>query len=360
MLATGQVDLPQINNLYPTGTQPFEFTNTLSFNVTTLGATFPANGIKINLNGLDVSSSLQITGSASNKNVVLPGLLPNAVHTAIINITNSLNHGISITNRFDTFSQTNYMVEAEDFDFNGGQFIADWVPDAYQGFGATTNIDFQHTPIGGEQFPYRLDGIPEETAFDYLRQSFIDFGAIDYHLAWFGPADWANYTRIYPTGNFFVYARSAGFGAYSMDLDQVTSGTGTVNQVTRRLGRWDAVGRDNRTHEWVRLTDPGLAAPVVLKLGGLATLRLSTATGNCHPNFFMLIPAGGITVNAGRSGGNIVLSFPTQPGINYRVFYQTNLAGNWNLLTTVAGDGTVKTVSDPTTGARRFYKVTAP
>jgi len=72
MLVTAQVDLPQLSNLYPTGTHPFELTNTLSFTVTTTGATFPAGGIKVNLDGSDVSSStnLVITGSASSNSVV--------------------------------------------------------------------------------------------------------------------------------------------------------------------------------------------------------------------------------------------------------------------------------------------------
>ena len=89
----------------------------------------------MNLDGLDVSANLLITGSASTKNVVYPGLQLNAMHTAIITVTNSLGHGISVTNHFDTFSQNNSMVEAEDFDYSGGQYIsaADWFPDAYAG-----------------------------------------------------------------------------------------------------------------------------------------------------------------------------------------------------------------------------------
>jgi hypothetical protein len=34
--------------------------------------------------------------------------------------------------------------------------------------------------------------------------------------------------------------------------------------------------------------------------------------------------------------------------------------GNWILLTTVLGDGTVKSLSDPTAGSQQFYKVTSP
>jgi len=95
-------------------------------------------------------------------------------------------------------------------------------------------------------------------------------------------------------------------------------------------------------------------------LNGLATLRIAT-TGNSNPNYFMLVPASGVTLTAGRSGNNVTISFPTQAAVIYRVFYRDNLtAGNWLLLTSVVGDGTVKTASDPATSAGRFYKVTAP
>ena len=61
----------------------------------------------MNLDGSDVSSSLLITGSASNQNVVFPSLQPNAIHIAIITMTNSLGHGIRVTNQFDTFGVFN-------------------------------------------------------------------------------------------------------------------------------------------------------------------------------------------------------------------------------------------------------------
>jgi len=360
MLVPAIVDLPRLGNLYPTGQRPFEQTNTLSFTVTTEGATFPAGAIKVYLDGSDVTSALVIAGSASRNHVVYPGLLPNAVHTAIITVTNSLNHGISVTNRFDTFTQDNYMVEAEDFDFDGGQYAPSWFPEAYLGLGATTNIDFQHSPFLEEAFAYRAAGIPEDKTRDSLRDAFINVGAFDYDLTWFGNGDWANYTRIYPTGSFYVYGRFSGLGGYSMYLDQVVSGAGTTNQTTTRLGRWGIVGRGYSIYDWVPLTDEGLAAPVVVKLNGLNTLRIAT-TGNSNPNYFMLVPTSGITLTTGRSGGNVVISFPTQSGVIYRVFYRDSLAAvNWSLLTSVVGDGTVKTASDPVTATGRFYKVTAP
>lgn len=365
MLVAAQPDLPFLSNMYPTGTQPFEYTNTFSFTVTTPGATFPPNGIDVNLDGLDVTSNLVITGSTSNKGVVYPGLLPNAVHLAIITVTNSLGHGFRVTNSFDTFTQANFMVEAEDFDYDGGQYVTNWYPDAYQGFGADTNIDFLHTTLSNECcFAYRPIGVPQDIAHDFLRDTFINYGAFDYSLTYFAGADWANYTRVYPAGSFYVYGRFSGDDVlgFTMFLDQVVSGAATFNQSTTRLGQWSAIGKapSYQAYSWVPLTDGGLVAPAVVKLNGLSTLRITTA-GNCNPNYFMLVPVSGISLSATRSAGNVVLSFPTQAGATYRVFYRNDLAtGTWTLLTTVVGNGSVESVRDPSTGTRRFYRVVAP
>jgi hypothetical protein len=366
MLVAAQADLPLLSNVYPTGTHPFEYTNAFSFTVTAFGSSFPSNSIRLSLDGNDVSSNLVITGSASTKNVVYPFLLPNAIHVAIMAVTNALGHGILVTNRFDTFSEDNFMVEAEDFDYDSGQYIASGLPDAYAEyngpFPATTNIDFQHISLTDEVFNYRYVGIPQDFlgTHDWLRSNFVYYGAQDFVLVYFAGTDWANYTRTYPAGSFYVYIRSSGDGPFSIYLDQVVSGAGTTNQVTRRLGHFGGLGKDYTTYNWVPLTDDGLAAPAVVKLNGLTTLRLTTG-GNCNPNYFMLVPASGITLKARLSAGNTVLSFPSQAGVAYRVFYRTNLtAGNWTLLTTVVGTGAVKSVSDPSTGTSRFYKVTAP
>jgi hypothetical protein len=367
MLVQALPDLPVLSNVYPTGARPFEATNAFSFTVTAFGSSFPANGIQVIFDGNDVSSNLVVTGTASTKNVAYTNLLPNAMHTAVLAITNALGHGILVTNQFDTFSEGNYMVEAEDFDYGGGQFIADWTPDAYGDipngpFVPVTNIDFQHITLNGEVYNYRTGGIPQDKlgSHDYLRTNWVENGAVDYVLVFFAGTDWANYTRVYPTGSYYAYIRASGDGPFSMHLDQVVSGTGTVNQVTKRLGRFSGVGKDYNTYQWMPLTDEGLAAPAVVNLNGQTTLRLTTA-GNTNPNFFMLVPASGINLSATFSGGKPVLSFPTQANVNYRVYYKTNLANDtWTYFTNVLGNGAVQSMSDPTTSSLRFYKVTAP
>ncbi|MDE3066224.1 MAG: hypothetical protein KGJ60_01605 [Verrucomicrobiota bacterium] len=369
MIVPAEVDLPYLTRLYPTGKHPFEYTNALGFVVTTLGAAFPAGGIQVILDGNDVSSNLVITGTASSNNVVYPDLAPNEMHTAVINVTNSLGHGISITNQFDTFSQSNYMVEAEDYDYNADQYVpsASYAPDGYASFVSVTNVDFHHTLVGseptdGSDYQYRVNGIPQQPAGDYLRQVFINDFAIDYQLYYYGGGDWANYTRDYPPGSYYVYARTSGLGPYTMTLGQVVSGLGTTNQEVKPLGQWSAMGANISTFAWVPLTDAGGVAPAVVNLPGVATLQVATPTGNCYPSYFMLVSASPISLSATRSGNDIHLSFPTQPGSNYRVFYRTNLAtGSWSLLNSVLGDGTVKSVADSGPGdSQRFYKVTSP
>jgi hypothetical protein len=99
----------------------------------------------------------------------------------------------------------------------------------------------------------------------------------------------------------------------------------------------------------------------VASLAGRATLRLSTSTGNCHPSYFMLVPAVGIQISATRAGSNIAISFPTQPGVLYRVLCRDSLAtGNWSLLTTVLGDGAARSALDPAVLTQRYYTVVAP
>lgn len=359
MLSAAQLDLPVLSNLYPTGKHPFEPTNQLRFTLTTVGATFPEGGVTLELNGVDVSTRLLGSGSDSNRTYVCP-LAPNGIYTAVIAATNSLGNGIAQTVRFDTFSEQNLMIEAEEFDYDGGQYIADWYPGAYSFLGAMVGIDYSHAPFENEQFPYRFEGIPQEIARDHLRQVFIEWGGTDYHLAWFGAGDWANYTRSFAPNDYLFYARSGGFGPFTMALDQVVSGAGTVSQVTRRLGLWSGAGQDNQTHEWIPLTDAGLGSPVVVRLAGSTTLRISTDTGNCHPSYIMGVAASPIPLSAVRSGANVVVSFPTQAGWLYRVFSCDRLSvGHWTLLTTVVGDGGTGTCVDAAIGTR-FYRVVAP
>ncbi|HEV2327334.1 MAG TPA: hypothetical protein VGY56_00945 [Verrucomicrobiae bacterium] len=373
MLVPGQTDLPVLSGLYPDGLHAFEDTNTLSFTVTTLGATFPANGIQVFLDGINVSSDLVLTGSSSSNHVVFPYLGTNQTHTVVITATNSLGHGITVSNGFDTFYPNNYVFQAEDYDFSAGQYVpsASYSPDCYQSYSSVTNVDYHHTINGGEptdgsDYTYRQDGIPQGITLDTSSFSgpfAADQFAFDYNFNWYGGGDWVNYTRDYPPGAYNVFARTSGAGAYTMDFGRVTSGWGTTNQAVQPLGQFSSVGVGENTFFWVPLTDAGGVAPVTVNITGPTnTFKVLTPTGLCYPNYFMLVPASHVHLSAARSGANVNISFAAQTGSIYRLFYRTNLtAGSWTLLQSVLGKGPVQSVTDSAPGGSvRFYTVTSP
>ena len=55
---------------------------------------------------------------------------------------------------------------------------------------------------------------------------------------------------------------------------------------------------------------------------------------------------------------NILISFPTQPGVNYQMLYKNQVGdSNWTPIQTIAGDGTAKSVSYAASAPARFYAV---
>jgi hypothetical protein len=94
---------------------------------------------------------------------------------------------------------------------------------------------------------------------------------------------------------------------------------------------------------------------VTLVLGGQSTLRLTD--GGANLNFLVLTPA--VSLQGAVIGGNLDLQFGTETGFHYTVLYKSQLSDAiWTVLSTVVGDGTVKTIADPVTaGAGRFYKL---
>jgi hypothetical protein len=361
MLAPAQVGLPFLSNINPANGTVFADTNTFSFTADS-SAGINNSGIHLTLNGVDVTSHLSISGGANTKNVSAPLLVPNNVYTAVIAVTNNSNVGVTRTILFDTMNSGNFYVKGSDFDYSGGQWDTAFnglqAYTYYQNNSAYTNIDFSSPPSGGA-YPFRNPGLATEITADVPLPGWLVGG--DYDVGYFNNGDWGNYTRDYPAGKYLAYGRLAGGnGNLTAYLDQVTSGVGTTTQTTRRLGTWRANTGGWQAWAWVQLTDPGLSSPVVVNVGGTNTLRV-TSGGNVNFNYFMLVPVQGFTISATRSGNNVLVSFPTQLGANYRVFYRpTASGGNWTLLTTVAGDGTVKSVSDPITASTRYYKVTSP
>lgn len=372
---------PAINNLNPaltTGGNVFVSTNKLTFTVSSYNNTIATNDVHTYLNGTDVTSSETFTGNNTNWLVSVPLSLPanqvNQTFGISVKDSNGLTNNVSGT--FDTFSQTNFMIEAEDFDFNGGQFIDNPIhtggittaansyylaPEGNYANLAVMDVDLNTSNnVLGETFVYRpLDSCGTEVATDFVRTNNAMVGALDYDVGWWDAGTWLNYTRTFPTNNYNVYGRLAGGAAFSgTTLSRVTSGVGTSSQTTQLVGSFaDPTAAGWQVWHWVPLlnTNGQLAA---ISLGGTNTIKVTSGSG-FNANFYMFVPAiPAVNLTASISGASILLHFPTQVGATYTVLYKNSLtAGSWlTLAGPITGDGTTKTVTD-TIGSQRFYKL---
>lgn len=351
MILPAVTTLPTITQVTPLGW--FQSTNTLSF-IAASTAGIATSNIVVTLNGLTISN-LVFSGSSTSWNVSCP-LAPNAIYTAVITVTDA-NGAVAATSvNFDTFSPYAYTWEAEDYDYNGGQFIDNPQVNAYFGVSGIAGTDFFRAGSGGNPV-YRADAVGTEACGDLVRPQYAGTSYTDYDVGWTSTGDWWNYTRTYPAGTFNVYLRAArgDSGTVTMGMRTVVSGWGTSSQTTANLGAFTVPSTGGwQTYAWSPLKDNGNL--VAVSLGGTNTLRLTD--GGANINFLLLAPA--LMLNASAGGGNLHLSFGTQSGFNYSVLYKTNLSDSaWTVLNTVAGDNTVKTISDSMTGTSRFYLLQA-
>jgi hypothetical protein len=142
----GLAGAPQVVNRTPASWSNFYSpAGGITFNATTLTTTnsINTNAIHLILNGIDVSSSLTITGPATNATVSFGGLgskwglASNCVYDASIQLQDMAGHTITNVWTFDTFSDA-YLasanclnIECEDYDYGGGQFIDNPAPSGF-------------------------------------------------------------------------------------------------------------------------------------------------------------------------------------------------------------------------------------
>ena len=397
MLAPGTNTPPAIANIYPDGLQPFENTNLLTFAVSSALSTVSTNNIQVTLNGVNVSSQLVFTGSATNWLVSLP--LPQQGSYAItITATDVAGHSHSYSETFDNFNQNDFTIEAEDFDFNGGQFIDNPIPTGYwvdgttAPYGTTATNSYFYFPAGdsdnaaipgvdlttpnddaGETFVYRpAESCGTEVTSDFLRQKFyftnnlaVVTNYTDFDVGWWNPGTWLNYTRTFPANTYNVYGRLASGTPYSgATMGLVTSGQGTTNQTTQLLGAFaDPNANGFQSWHWVPLSDTN-GNPVAVSLGGVETLKVTapsgSATGSLNAHFYMFVPVvQSVNMSGSISGSNLSLRFATQSGVSYTVLHNSSLSGgSWTAVAgPIAGDGTTQTVTLGTSGSVGFYKL---
>jgi hypothetical protein len=370
----------------PIATQPTFAggTNTLAFSVTSAFSTIPSGNIQVTLNGNNISSLTSITGTPTAWTVRVP-IPQNQILTLGVTVTDANGNVKSFTQTFDTFSQNNFMFEAEDWDFASGQFIdnpvptgnanlalAEPAPNSYYYWPednsanlAVWGVDYTDTNANaGELFNYRVsEQAGTDVATDFLRNKFIVAGQTnsDYYVGWWNEGTWLNYTRTYPAGTYNVYGRLAGDAAYTgVTLSLVTAGVGTANQTVTNLGTFsDATANGWQNWHWVPMVDGNGQMATVTLTGGVQTLRATAGTA-ANANYYMLVPQVAYPKLATATLPNkIVIKIPTQLGSTYTVLWNNSLTGSgWQILGPgIPGTGSTVMVTNSVGLGTQFYKV---
>ena len=379
-----------IANITPDGSKFFNIASSnFTFTITSASSggaplpTNPVNGISVNVNGVDKSGSLQLTGSSTSWNATLPGLVSNSLYNITITVSNSA--GLVSTKNvvFDTFATNNFIVNVEDYDYNSGQFIQNPThtssPNAnsYWGRAGVLGTDmstFAGTGVlpGGSvsptNYPNRTDyNVAFQQATDLQLPSYTavgDSNVYEVNISYNNAGNWLNYTRNpYPSGNYQVYGRiSGGQGAGVEYLNLVTSGYGTSTQTTNNLGQFTlANGTDWGHYYWIPLTD-AFGNPATVNIpSGQQTLQLLSGGGENVIDFmFVPLNSGGLPPAITGLNPNVAVSniFVSSPTLTFTVNSSTSTIKTNNIH--VSFNGTDATSKETFTGTSTSWNVSVP
>ena len=282
-------------------------------------------------------------------------------YTAVVTLNSLNNDPASFTFNFDTFSSQYYTFEAEDWDYNGGQFVDNPQLDAYVGLSGIANVDAYNSQGGSTAYRTNDFGnLGNEVNGDVMRAQYVSAATNDYDIGWTAKGNWANYTRKYPAGVYNVYMRGSSPNGVQAgaNLSWVTGGLGSTNQATSALGVFNVpLTGGYQTYAWTPLVDTNGSPITVTATGAASTLRLSQQAGGWNANFMMLVPATvRPTLSVSRSGGNVAISWTPVVG---QLYQSPAIAGpnvKWQAIT----GATNGSVSIPATQGSQFFRVVSP
>ncbi len=287
--------IPTITGISPNGASLLQATNKLVFNASAPSG-FNLTNFSLVLNSVNVSAGLTFVtngtaGTSTNVTVTYTGLPQQSLNTAVITAKDALGLTGTASVTFDTFNPNNFIVKAEEFDFNSGQFIDNPAytnvdhsidPSSYFGLDSVEGIDTHKGGTAGvnndvndwryvdgagtrTQTPLAVGELPSPTRFGG--------SAVPSHMVgnW-SSGEWQNYTKTYPAGNYNVYARLTTSSGSTINLDQVVAGQGTSSQTLSRLGSFTYTG--SGTFQWVPLLQNGSLA--VVNLSGQKSVRATS------------------------------------------------------------------------------------
>ncbi len=322
--------------------------------------------IKLMFDGADVSANLTVDKQGNITTVTYdpPGMLElgKSYPYSFSYADNSAvpqtqqNNGTLLANYIPNTPAGAFLIEAEDFNTGGGDYLTqvDTMPylgGAYTNLAAVEGIDYQRSSVVPDGDVYRINetnNVPmganmDANTYDVIRS--INAGGTwevtaNYSCGWSGVGNWLNYTRNIPANTYQIWAgmssdRGGVPDGLTASLDKVTSGASTSNQVVQALGTFQSAG----TRNWgatslVPLRNGGQAVAQV-NLGGLTTLRVNMDYGDV--DYLMLVPT---------------QAAPSGPRIDNITVADGTITLEWT------GDATLqKTTSLPATGGATWEDV---
>jgi hypothetical protein len=288
--------------------QPGNFANfvpadaALSFQVTD-NTPLPKDKVTLTLNGETPDpDKVSVTNVDADGKVVkltlTGGLEADQNYVAVLSAEDEEGLVATQTVYFDTFDPADRVIEVEDYNFFGGQFINDPVPypegwynptGSYNDQEGYPEVDFHDTrtaPSGGDT-PYRTaDPVRMQHSLDNVRQKYLDAGGadlmvFDYDVKDIAEGEWLQYTRNFTPGSYEVYLRQSIVNMSTAEsvLERVTGDPTQADAATELLGSFLGVKTGFQYRNFL-LTDATGQNPVVLRLSGQTTLRLRQVTGD--------------------------------------------------------------------------------
>lgn len=212
----------------------------------------------------------------------------------------------------DVLPAGSFWIEAEDYNYGGGQTLAvastmpytggayDLIGGPYEG---VLGVDFNDVPVADNAISeYRMPKTNNATIpvvgstgrYGIDRPGATDM-TVNYRIGWVGGGDWYNYTRSIPAGTYNAFAAlSQDVGTMNARLELVTSPANVPNQTLQVLGTFTAPASgawgDNNL---VPMTAPD-GSSAVFKIRGTAatTLRFNGINGDF--DWFVVSPATGV------------------------------------------------------------------
>ncbi|MBX3746649.1 MAG: hypothetical protein KF833_15175 [Verrucomicrobiae bacterium] len=292
------------------------------------GTQVSTTGITLLLNGNPVPVDVSKTGGETRV-FYSGGLVGSTDYTAELSFSDSAGpRTVSWTFNSGMVNTPIFVIEAEDFDYDGGQTnpqagvegldvnVMPYLGGAYDGLSAVIRVDFVNND-GPDSDLYREEygddglhkvnisarnnlaggngagGNPGINSSDRLTYT----TTVNYGIGWVAGGDWQNYTRTFPAnasgGWWRVFAGlshgESNPGQLSGTLDRVASGVGTEDQTLERLGQFSGPGSGgwgNNNLVPMRTASGDLAA---VKLTGTQTVRFNLNSGDF--DFLIFSPA---------------------------------------------------------------------